>query len=181
MAASLAGKRGHGRLPVFFLLPHGRPDTIAFGYSSVPQMFVGLFTIYGHIVAELHGAPAGGPHLFMSFNTPCRGPAAELDVSLVETAEQYRGCVPQRARGRSLYLLLVDWQHWRRRILVGSGALCRALALYPVPAVFNYFVDLIAGVAVALVGWWTAQKFHATEAARCEVRCNCSAILCTVS
>jgi membrane-associated phospholipid phosphatase len=26
---------------------------------------------------------------------------------------------------------------------------------------FHYFVDLLAGIVVALIGWWTAQKYEA--------------------
>ena len=58
----------------------------------------------------------------------------------------------------SLYLLLFDWQHWRRRfwwVLVP----CTVLWWSTLYLRFHYFVDLLAGVAVALIGVWTAKKY----------------------
>jgi hypothetical protein len=28
---------------------------------------------------------------------------------------------------------------------------------------FHYFVDILAGVTVALIGWWTAQRWNVTQ------------------
>jgi membrane-associated phospholipid phosphatase len=60
----------------------------------------------------------------------------------------------------SLYLLLFDWQHCRPRfwwVLVP----CVVLWMSTVYLRFHYFVDLLAGVAVALLGWWVARTYAA--------------------
>jgi membrane-associated phospholipid phosphatase len=58
----------------------------------------------------------------------------------------------------SLYLLRFDWRHWRRRFW-WVLAPCIVLWLSTLYLRFHYFVDLLAGAAVALVGWWIAQKY----------------------
>jgi len=58
----------------------------------------------------------------------------------------------------SLYLLLFDWQHCRRRFWWVLGP-CLVLWWATVYLRFHYFVDLLAGVAVALIGWWMARKY----------------------
>lgn len=61
----------------------------------------------------------------------------------------------------SLYLLLFDWQHWRRRF---SWVLtpCLMLWLSTMYLRFHYFVHVLAGMVVALVGWWMAEKYEAS-------------------
>jgi membrane-associated phospholipid phosphatase len=57
----------------------------------------------------------------------------------------------------SLYLLLFDWQHWRRRFWWVLTP-CLMLWLSTMYLRFHYFVDLLAGMVVALIGWWMAEN-----------------------
>jgi membrane-associated phospholipid phosphatase len=45
---------------------------------------------------------------------------------------------------------------------------CVVLWLSTVYLRFHYFVDLLAGVAVALLGWWVARKYAATSLVACD-------------
>jgi membrane-associated phospholipid phosphatase len=62
----------------------------------------------------------------------------------------------------TLYLLLFDWRHGRRRFWVYLLP-CVVLWWSTMYLRFHYFVDLLAGVAVALAGWWVAEKFEASN------------------
>jgi membrane-associated phospholipid phosphatase len=125
---------------------------------------VGLFTMYGLAFMGYTVLPAGGPHRYMTFATPLHGPLL-LDWTL-KTLNDGSNCVdvfPSVHLAASLYLMLFDWKHWRRRfwwVLVPCLILCFS-TLY---LRFHYFVDLLAGVGVALVGWWVAQKYEASTA-----------------
>jgi membrane-associated phospholipid phosphatase len=58
---------------------------------------------------------------------------------------------------------MFDWQNGRRRFWIYLLP-CLVLWWSTMFLRFHYFVDLIAGAIVALVGWWMAQKYD--EAAR---------------
>lgn len=128
------------------------------------KCIVGLFTLYGLAFMGYTVFPAGGPHLSMSFQTPLHG-SWLLDSALnaVNRGSNAVDVFPSVHVAASFYLLLFDWQHWRRRfwwVLAPCTVLwCSTLYLR-----FHYFVDLLAGVSVALIGWWTAQKYAALEA-----------------
>ena len=65
----------------------------------------------------------------------------------------------------SLYLLMFDWRHQRRRFwwfLVP----CLILWFSTMYLRFHYFVDELAGVAAALVGWWMAEKYEASASSQ---------------
>jgi hypothetical protein len=123
------------------------------------KCIVGLFTIYGIALLSYTVLPAGGPHLFMSFQTPLHGPLLlDSTLNLVNRGSNAVDVFPSVHVAASLYLLLFDWRHWRRRFW-WALAPCAVLWLSTLYLRFHYFVDLLAGVAVALVGWWTAQKY----------------------
>jgi len=127
------------------------------------KCIVGLFTLYGLSFMGYTVLPAGGPHLSMSFATPLHG-SWLLDSTLgpVNRGSNAVDVFPSVHVAASFYLLLFDWQHWRRRfwwVLAPCTVLwCSTLYLR-----FHYFVDLLAGVAVALIGLWTAQRYEASN------------------
>jgi hypothetical protein len=131
-------------------------------FQDVPtfrKCIVGLFTIYGIALLSYTVLPAGGPHLFMSFQTPLQGPLLlNSTLGLVNRGSNAVDVFPSVHVAASLYLLLFDWRHWRRRFWWALVP-CTVLWLSTLYLRFHYFVDLIAGVAVALVGWWTAQRY----------------------
>jgi hypothetical protein len=126
------------------------------------KCMVGLFTMYGLAFMGYTVLPAGGPHRYLTFATPLHGPWL-LDWTL-KTVNDGSNCIdvfPSVHVAATLYLLLFDWQHWRRRfwwVLVP----CLILWFSALYLRFHYLVDLLAGVVVALLGWWMAEKYEAS-------------------
>jgi len=141
--------------------------------AAFRKCIVGLFTIYGIALLSYTVLPAGGPHLFMTFHTALQGPLLlNSTMGLVNRGSNAVDVFPSVHVAASLYLLMFDWQHGRRRFWWALGP-CIVLWLSTLYLRFHYFVDIIAGVAVALVGWWTAQKFaRAQKSAQAQYRVN---------
>lgn len=130
------------------------------------KCIAGLFTMYGIGFLGYTFFPAGGPHRWMIFETPLHGPWL-LDW-ILKTVNDGSNCVdvfPSIHLAATLYLLLFDWQHHRRRFW---WALLPCLVLWfsTMYLRFHYFVDLLAGVAVALIAWFTAQWYERSALAR---------------
>lgn len=127
------------------------------------KSIVGLFTIYGIALLSYTFLPAAGPHLFMTFHTALRGPLLlDSTMGLVNRGSNTVDVFPSVHVAASLYLLLFDWKHCRRRFWWVLTP-CIVLWLSTMYLRFHYFVDIVAGVAVALVGWWTAQRFEQAQ------------------
>jgi membrane-associated phospholipid phosphatase len=123
------------------------------------KCIVGLFTIYGIAFMGYTLFPAGGPHLSMTFHTALRGPwLLDSTLNAVNRGSNTVDVFPSVHVAASLYLLLFDWQHWRRRFWWALVP-CTVLWWSTLYLRFHYFVDLLAGVAVALIGVWTAKKY----------------------
>lgn len=130
------------------------------------QCIVGLFTMYGLAFLGYVVMPAAGPHCYLTFATPLHGPWL-LDWALKPVNQGSNGvdAFPSVHLAASLYLLLFDWKHWRRRfwvVLLPCGLLWFS-ALY---LRFHYCVDLVAGAGVALAGWWVMKAYAAAELRR---------------
>lgn len=125
------------------------------------KCIVGLFTMYGLAFLGYTFLPAGGPWRWMTFHTPLHGPWL-LDWTLkpVNDGSNSLDVFPSVHLSATLYLLLFDWQHGRRRFW-WYLAPCLIMWFSTVYLRFHYFVDLLAGVAVALIGWWMANKYAA--------------------
>lgn len=127
------------------------------------KCIVGLFTIYGLAFLGYTVFPAGGPHLAMTFQTPLHGPwLLDSTLGAVNRGSNTVDVFPSVHVAATLYLLLFDWQHWRRRFW-WALAPCAVLWGSTLYLRFHYFVDLLAGVVVALLGWWTAQRYEASS------------------
>ena len=144
----------------FFLYLLGGPAYYCF--RDVPvfrKCIVGLFTMYGLAFTGYTLFPAGGPQYAVVFHTALHGPwLVDSMLGAVNRGSNSVDVFPSVHVAASLYLLLFDWQHARRRfwwVLVP----CIVLWCSTVYLRFHYFVDLLAGVVVALLGWWTAQKY----------------------
>jgi membrane-associated phospholipid phosphatase len=123
------------------------------------KCIVGLFTMYGLAFFGYTLFPAGGPHYAMTFHTVLHGPLlVDSMLGVVNRGSNTVDVFPSVHVAATFYLLLFDWQHWRRRFW-WVLAPCMVLWWSTVYLRFHYFVDLLAGVAVALVGWWVAQKY----------------------
>ena len=148
-----------GYLFIFYYLMAGPGHYCFRDIPTFRKCIVGLFTIYGIALLSYTVFPAGGPHLFMTFQTPLHGPfLLDPALKLVNRGSNAVDVFPSVHVAASLYLLLFDWRHWRRRFW-WVLAPCAVLWLSTLYLRFHYFVDLLAGAAVALVGWWTAQKY----------------------
>lgn len=148
-----------GYLFFFFYLLSG-PGYYCF--RDIPlfrKCMVGLFTMYGFAFLGYTFFPAAGPHLAMAFHTTLQGPwLVDLALGAVDRGSNTVDVFPSVHVAGSLYLLLFDWQNLRRRFWWSLGP-CVILWWSTLYLRFHYFVDLLAGVAVALIGWWVAQKY----------------------
>jgi membrane-associated phospholipid phosphatase len=130
---------------------------------SIPvfrKCIVGLFTLYGLAFMGYTVFPAGGPHLSMTFHTPLHGPwLLDWALDAVDRGSNTVDVFPSVHLAASLYLLLFDWHHGRRRFWWALVP-CMVLWWSTMYLRFHYFVDLLAGAVVALIGWWTAQKYE---------------------
>ncbi len=124
------------------------------------KCIVGLFTMYGLAFTGYTVLPAGGPHRWMTFGTPLQGWVLDWTLKTVNQASNAVDVFPSIHVAATFYLLLFDWHHARRRFW---WALLPCLLLWfsTMYLRFHYFVDLLAGVAVALAGWWMAQAYEA--------------------
>ena len=125
------------------------------------KCIVGLFTLYGFAFMSYTVMPAGGPWRWMTFQTPLHGPwLLDHVLAPVNAGSNAVDVFPSVHIAASFYLLLFDWQHGRRRFWI---YLLPCLILWPSTMYlrFHYFVDLIAGVMMALAGWWMANKYAA--------------------
>lgn len=125
------------------------------------KCIVGLFTMYGLAFTGYTVLPAGGPWRWMTFQTPLHGPLL-LDWVLtpVNAGSNAVDVFPSVHLAATLYLLLFEWQHGRRRFWIYLLP-CLVLWWSTMFLRFHYFVDLLGGAVVALAGWCMAQKYDA--------------------
>lgn len=124
------------------------------------KCIVGLFTMYGFAFLGYTIFPAGGPHLSMTFDTPLHGPwLLDSTLGMVDQGSNAVDVFPSVHVAASLYLLLFDWQYSRRRFW-WTLVPCVILWWSTLYLRFHYFVDLLAGVGVALIGWWVARHYE---------------------
>ena len=123
------------------------------------KCIVGLFTMYGLAFMSYTVMPAGGPWRWMIFQTPLHGPwLLDWVLAPVNAGSNAVDVFPSVHLAGSLYLLLFDWQHGRRRFWWYLLP-CFVLWFSTMYLRFHYFVDLLAGAAMALAGWWMANKY----------------------
>lgn len=124
------------------------------------KCIVGLFTMYGFAFIGYTLFPAGGPHFSLSFHTALHGPwLVDRTLAAINRGSNTVDVFPSVHVAATVYLLLFDWQHWRRRFW-WVLAPCILLWWSTLYLRFHYFVDLLAGVAVALIGWWVARRSY---------------------
>ncbi len=122
------------------------------------QCIVGLFTLYGVGFLSYTLLPAGGPHRWMTFEVPLQGIVViPWTLAIVNDGSNGVDVFPSLHFGVSLYLLVFDWWHARRRFW-WCLAPCVVLWLSTVLLRFHYFVDLLGGLVVAALGLWAARR-----------------------
>lgn len=129
------------------------------------KCIVGLFVLYGLGFTGYTFLPAGGPHRFVQFEQPLAGVwLLGLTLGPVNDGSNSVDAFPSIHFAATLYLLLFDWQHGRRRFWVVLAP-CLLLWFATLYLRFHYFVDLVGGVLVALAGWAVAQWWAKTSSA----------------
>ncbi len=130
---------------VFGPLHYWRHDLVRFR-----NCFVGLFTLYALGFLGYSLFPAGGPHLDVTLAPLHGGPLTTFMLPLINAGSNQVDVFPSIHAAASLYLLLFDWRHYRRRfwiLLVPTAALWVSTVYLR----YHYVVDLVAGLAVTLV------------------------------
>ena len=123
------------------------------------QCIVGLFTLYGLGFLGYTLLPAGGPHRYLEFSRPLEGVwLLPLTLDLVNEGSNCVDVFPSIHFAATLYLLLFDWRHHRRHFLWACGP-CLVLWFSTLYLRFHYFVDLLAGLGIAILGWWVARAY----------------------
>jgi membrane-associated phospholipid phosphatase len=164
-----------GYLFFFFYLIAGPGRYCLRNVALFRKCIVGLFTMYGLGFLGYTFFPAGGPHRWMTFKTPLQGPWI-LDWTL-KTVNAGSNCVdvfPSIHFAATLYLLMFDWQHHRRRFWWALVP-CLVLWFSTLYLRFHYFVDLLGGVVVALAGWFTVRWYERSALAQ---RINTEELTC---
>jgi len=124
------------------------------------KCIVGLFTIYAIALLSYTVFPAGGPHLAMTFKTPLHGRwVLDWALNIVDRGSNKIDVFPSVHVAATLYLLLFDWKHWRRRFWWALGP-CVVLWCSTMYLRFHYLVDVLAGVLLAIFGWWIAHSYE---------------------
>lgn len=123
------------------------------------QCIVGLFTLYGIGFLSYTLIPAGGPHRWMAFENPLTGViVVPTTLATVNAGSNGVDVFPSLHLAVSLYLLVFDWWHARARFWIVLAP-CIVLWLSTVLLRFHYFVDLIGGLLIAILGLVTAATF----------------------
>jgi membrane-associated phospholipid phosphatase len=150
-----------GYLFFFYYLVGGPAVYCVSNLRLFRKCIVGLFTMYGLAFMSYTVMPAGGPWRWMTFAQPLHGPLL-LDWVLapVNAGSNAVDVFPSVHLAASLYLLLFDWQHGRRRFWIYLLP-CVVLWWSTMYLRFHYFVDLLAGAAMAMAGWWMARQYEA--------------------
>lgn len=130
------------------------------------KCIVGLFTLYGIGFLSYTLVPAGGPHRWMTFDVPLSGIIvlpATLDA--VNAGSNGVDVFPSLHLAVSFYLLVFDWWHARSRFWFVLAP-CILLWFSTVLLRFHYFVDLIGGLLLAILGLVAAVNFQKRWGAR---------------
>jgi membrane-associated phospholipid phosphatase len=152
-----------GYLFFFYYLVAGPGHYCLLDVPRFRKCIVGLFTIYGLAFMGYTVLPAGGPIRWMTFARPLHGPwLLDWTLRAVDAASNGVDVFPSVHLAASLYLLFFDWRHWRRRFW-WVLAPCLLLWFSTIYLRFHYFVDLLAGLGLALLGWWMAAQYDASN------------------
>lgn len=126
----------------------------------------GLFTTYALGFFGYTILPAGGPHLSMADLPPLAGGwLTQVMLPKVNQGSNGVDVFPSIHCAASLYLLVFDFSHFRRRfwwLLLP----CIALWMSTVYLRYHYVVDLLGGVVIAAVGLATAYLYERSNVAR---------------
>ena len=132
------------------------------GLPLLRKLMVGLFTIYGLGFLGYSLVPAGGPHLALpdEFTVPLTGWAiTRFNALVVAKGSNGVDVFPSLHCAISCFLLFFDRQHarWRYRLYLVP---CVGLWLATIYLRYHYFVDVVAGFALAAFALWIANRWE---------------------
>jgi hypothetical protein len=132
------------------------------GLPHFRRLSVGLFTIYAVGFFGYSTVPAAGPHIAMAdqFTVPLSGwVITRLNASVVAHGSNGVDVFPSLHCAVSCFLLFFDRQHarWRFRLYVAP---CVGLWLATIYLRYHYFVDVMAGFALAAFALWITKRWE---------------------
>lgn len=130
---------------------------------------VGLFVLYALGFCGYVALPAAGPWQFLdaSLLPLPRGPFSSLMHPVIGGASNGVDVFPSIHFAASLYLLVFDWWHHRRRFWLWLVPIV-LLWLSTVALRYHYLVDLFAGVVIALLGLASARAYAGSARAQSD-------------
>lgn len=136
------------------------------GLPLLRKLMVGMFTIYGLGFLGYSLVPAGGPHLTLrdEFTVPLTGWAiTKLNALVVANGSNGVDVFPSLHCAISCFLLFFDRQHARWRYWFYLGP-CIGLWLATIYLRYHYFVDVVAGFALAAFALWVVNRWEKCSA-----------------
>ena len=150
----------------FFLLNFIPGWYCVYDLARFRACITGMFTTYALGFMGYTLLPAGGPHLSMSGLPPLEGGwLTQVMLPVINRGSNGVDVFPSIHGAISLYLLVFDFRHCRRRfwwLLLP----CIALWVSTVYLRYHYVVDLLGGVVIAAMGVGTAYLYERSKMAR---------------
>jgi len=128
------------------------------------RFWAGLFTLYGIGFLGYSLVPAAGPWVYMAgdFAVPLSGGwVTDLNARVIGAGSNGVDVFPSLHCAVSAYCLFFDWRHKRWRFAVYVLP-CVGLWLSTVYLRYHYFIDLVAGFALAAAALAVARRFEPT-------------------
>ncbi|EDY19186.1 phosphoesterase PA-phosphatase related [Chthoniobacter flavus Ellin428] len=132
------------------------------GLPAFRRLCTGLFTIYAVGFLGYSTVPAAGPHLAMTnqFSVPLTGWVfTRINDYIVAHGSNGVDAFPSLHCAVSSYLLFFDRRHapWRFRLYAVP---CAGLWLATIYLRYHYFVDIVAGFALASFALWLSRRWE---------------------
>jgi membrane-associated phospholipid phosphatase len=148
----------------FLFLPYLAISLVWYLFSPLAlalRFYTGLFALYGVGFLGYLCVPAAGPYLAMqeAFSRPIEGSwITSLNAAVIGAGSNGTDVFPSLHVAVSCYLLFFDrrFKPWRFRIYLVP---CVGLWASTVYLRYHYFVDLLAGYALAAASLWIAFRY----------------------
>lgn len=128
------------------------------------KCFVGMFTLYAIGFTGYSIFPAGGPHVDPSLTPLHGGPLTRFMLPVINAGSNHIDVFPSIHGAASLYLLVFDYWHYRKRFWILLLPTC-ALWVSTVYLRYHYVVDLLAGFAITVAALLVARVYEKSRLA----------------
>jgi len=152
----------------FLFLPYLLISLVWYLFAPLPlarRFYAGLFTLYGVGFLGYLCVPAAGPYLAMpeAFAGPIEGSwITRVNAAVISAGSNGTDVFPSLHVAVSCYLLFFDrrYKPWRFRAYLVP---CVGLWASTIYLRYHYFVDLVAGYALAAASLWIALRLFRDE------------------